>query len=61
MKQIELLGDEAQVDSRLDPFGDIVSVPLELVLVSVQDRCTVCTRCTIGSVIILDKHDGTLR
>jgi hypothetical protein len=22
MKQIELLGDEAQVDARFDPFGD---------------------------------------
>jgi hypothetical protein len=49
------------VDAHFDPFGDIVSVPLELVLVLVQDRCTVCTRCTIGSVIILDEHDGTLR
>jgi hypothetical protein len=34
---------------------------LEMVLVSVQDRCTVCARCTIGSVIILDEHDGTLK
>jgi RNAse (barnase) inhibitor barstar len=61
MKQIELLGDEAQVDAHFDHFGDIVSVPLELVLVLVQDRCTVCTRCTIGLVIILDEHDGTIR
>jgi hypothetical protein len=61
MKQMELLGDEAQVDARFDPFVDIILVPLELVLVLVQDRCTVCTRCTIGSVIILDEHDGTLR
>jgi H2-forming N5,N10-methylenetetrahydromethanopterin dehydrogenase-like enzyme len=49
------------VDAHFDPFGDIVSVPLEMVLVSVQDGCTVCARCTIGSVIILDEHDGTLR
>jgi hypothetical protein len=61
MKQIELLGDEAHVDSRFDPFGDIVSVPLELVLVSVQDRCTVCTKCTIVSEIILDETDRTPR
>ena len=29
-------------------------VRLETVLVSVQDRCTVCTKCTVGSEIILD-------
>jgi hypothetical protein len=34
---------------------------LEKVLVSVQDRCTVCAKCTIGSVIVLDAPDGTLR
>jgi hypothetical protein len=49
------------VDARFDPFGDIISVHLEMVLVPVQDRCTVCARCTIGSVMILDEHDGTLR
>jgi hypothetical protein len=27
--------------------------------VSVQDRCMVCARHTIGSEIILDAHDGT--
>jgi len=26
----------------------LVSVRLEIVLVSVQDRCTVCAKCTIG-------------
>ena len=26
---------------------------------SVQDRCTVCTKYTIGSEIILDAPDGT--
>ena len=31
-----------------------VSVHLEMVLVSVQDRCMVCARRTIGSVITLD-------
>jgi hypothetical protein len=30
-------------------------------LVSVQDRCTVCTERTIGIEIILDAHDGTPR
>ena len=32
---------------------------LETVLVSVQDRCMVCGRRTIGSEIILDTPDGT--
>ena len=30
------------------------------VLVSMQDRCMVCARHTIGSEIILDAPDGTL-
>jgi hypothetical protein len=58
---MEPLGDVGHGKSHFDPFGDIVSVPLEMVLVSVQDRSTVCIRCTVGSVIILDEHDGTLR
>ena len=32
----------------------LVSVRLETVLVSEQDRCTVCAKRTIGSVIIFD-------
>ena len=36
-----------------------VSDRLELVLVSVQDRCMVCVNCTIGSEIVLDTPDGT--
>ena len=39
---------------------NLVSVCLEPVLVSVQDRCTVCTKRTIGSEIVLDAPDGTL-
>ena len=31
-----------------------VSVRLEMVLVSVQDRCIVCAKRTIGSEIVLD-------
>ena len=31
-----------------------ISVHLEMVLVSVQDRCTVCAKCTIGSETVLD-------
>jgi hypothetical protein len=38
---------------------NLVSVRLERVLVSVQDRCTVCTEHTIGSKNVLDAHDGT--
>jgi hypothetical protein len=31
----------------------LVSIRLEIVLVSVQDRCTICAKYTIGSKIIL--------
>ena len=50
---MELLGDVDHVESR--------SVRLEMVLVLVQDRCTVCAERTIGSDIILDAPDGTPR
>ena len=46
---MELLGDVGHVESR--------SVRLEMVLVLVQDRCTVCTKRTIGSDIVLDAPD----
>jgi hypothetical protein len=39
----------------------LVSVRLEIVLVSAQNRCTVCAEYTIGLEIILDALDGTLR
>jgi hypothetical protein len=35
----------------------LISVPLETVLVSMQDRCTVCVKRIIGSEIILDTLD----
>ena len=41
---MELLGDVGHVESR--------SVRLELVLVLVQDKCTVCAKRTVGSDII---------
>jgi hypothetical protein len=41
--------------------ANLVSASLETVLVSVQDRCTVCTKSTIGLEIILDEADGTAR
>jgi hypothetical protein len=40
---------------------NLVLVRLETMLVSVQDRCTVCTERTIGIEIILDAHDGSPR
>jgi hypothetical protein len=40
---------------------NLILVHLETVLVSVQDRCTVCAKHTTGSEIILDAHDETAR
>ena len=37
------------------------SLRLDMVLVLVQDRCTVCAKSTIGPEIILDAPDGTPR
>jgi hypothetical protein len=39
----------------------LVSIRLETVLVLVQERGTVCAKCTIASEIILDASDGTPR
>ena len=50
---MDLLGDVGRVESR--------SVPLEMVLVLVQDRCMVCVEHTIGSEMVLDAPDGTPR
>ena len=41
---MELLGDVGHMESR--------SVRLEMVLVLVQDKSTVCFKCTVGSDII---------
>ena len=48
---MELQGDVDHVESR--------SVRLEMVLVLVQDKCTVCAKRTVGSDIVLDAPDGT--
>jgi CO dehydrogenase/acetyl-CoA synthase alpha subunit len=40
---------------------NLVLVHFEIVLVPMQDRCTVCTEHTIGIEIILDALDGTPR
>ena len=53
MLPIVLLGDVGHVESR--------SVYLEMVFVLVQERCMVCAKPTIGSDILLDASDGTLR
>ena len=50
---MELLGDVGHVESH--------SVRLEMVLVLVQDWCTVCAERTIGSEIVLGALDGTPR
>jgi hypothetical protein len=38
---------------------NLVLVHLEIVLESVQDRCTVCSKHTVGSEIVLDAPDDT--
>jgi hypothetical protein len=53
LHRMELLGDMGHVKSRF--------IRLEMVLVSVQDRCTVCTKLTIGLGIVLDTPNGTPR
>jgi hypothetical protein len=40
---------------------NLVSVRFETVLVSMQDRCTICVQRTTGSEIILDALDGIPR
>ena len=47
------LGDEALVEARFDLS--------HIVLILMQDSCTVCVERTVGSEIILDKPDGTPR
>jgi hypothetical protein len=50
---MELLGDVSHVESHF--------FCLETVLVSVQERCMVCAKHTIGLGILLDAPDGTPR
>ena len=51
MDLMELLGDMGEVEARFSL--------LEIVLISKQDRFTVCAKRTIGSEISLDGPDGT--
>jgi hypothetical protein len=39
----------------------IILVHMEIVLILTQDRCIVCAKCTIGSVIVLNTPDGGIR
>ena len=39
---------------------ELILLSLEIVLISVQDMCTVCDECTMGIEIILAVPDGTL-
>jgi len=39
----------------------LISVHLEIVLISMPDRCTVSAKCTMGMQIILGTPDGTPR
>ena len=48
---MELLGDVGHMES--------VSVRLETLSLSVQDRSTVCAKHTLGLEIVLDAPDGT--
>jgi hypothetical protein len=40
---------------------NLVSIGFEIVLASVQDRCPVCVKRTIGSLMVLDAPDATPR
>ena len=40
-------------------MSNLVLIRLDMVLASVQDRCTVCAKHTIGLEIVLDAPDGT--
>jgi hypothetical protein len=50
---MELLDDVGHVESCFGSFG--------AVLVSVQDSCTNCAKCTIASEIVSDAPSGTTR
>jgi hypothetical protein len=39
----------------------LILVYLDIVLISTQDRCTVCAECNMGMEIILGTTDGTPR
>jgi hypothetical protein len=51
MQPMVVLGDKAQVEARFGPFRSKA--------ILTQDRCTVCAKRTLGSVVSLDTPDGT--
>ena len=53
MQPMVLLRDVGQVK--------LVSIRLEILLISAQDRCPVCFECTMGKEIDLGTPDGTPR
>jgi hypothetical protein len=62
MHTMKLLGDVGHVESHFGPFGYIVTISLFGGSGNVmQDRCTFCAECTMGSEIIMDAPNGTLR
>ena len=58
MHPMELLDGVYHMESRFGPVGD--SISLEIVLILMQDRCTVCMEHTICLEINLDTPDGTV-
>jgi hypothetical protein len=46
-----LLGDEAQVEARFDPFGDSANLDARLLYI--------CVKRTVCSEIVLEAPDGT--
>ena len=50
---MELIDEVYHMESRF--------VPIEIVLVLVQDSCMVCAHCTISSEIVVEVPDGTPR
>ena len=59
---MELLGDMGLVECQVTwDMWNLILVCLETVVALVPYSCTVCAERTIGSEIILDTADGTLR
>jgi hypothetical protein len=62
-------GDSANLDARYVhglrrtyySFRKLILVRLEIVIILMQDRCTVCAEHSIGSEIVLDAPDETHR
>ena len=60
------IGSKSHWTDSMVPLGGklvwkLISVSLEIVVVLMQDRCTVCVEGTIGLEIVLDAPNGTPR